>query len=131
MVDLREALRDRDLERVVQIINSLFAEIPHQLWASDKELFFHAVIYLSFRLLGTYIHSEVNSVRGRCDAVIQTDDYIYAFEFKLDRSAKEALAQIQNNGYLHPYADDPREKVAVGINFSSKTRQIEGWGVEG
>ena len=42
----------------------------------------------------------------------------------LDGTASEALTQIRENGYLTPYAVDPSKKMAVGISFSSMTRQV-------
>jgi hypothetical protein len=45
----------------------------------------------------------------------------------LDKSAGEALQQIQDKGYLEPYADSLRQKIAVGINFSSTERRIVEW----
>ena len=49
--------------------------------------------------MGQFSEAEVRSAKGRADAVVKTDDYIYVFEFKLDGSADEALAQIDNRGY--------------------------------
>ena len=45
----------------------------------------------------------------------------------MDSTAAAALAQIAERGYLTPYADDPREQVAVGVNFSTATRQVDDW----
>lgn len=131
VVELRNALRQKDIGRVINIINAAFAEIPGELWKGKTEHFYHAVTHLLFSLLGTYIHSEVRSAKGRCDALVQTDDYIYAFEFKLDKSAEEALRQIREKGYLAPYVDSPKEKIAVGVNFSSEERRVVEWKVEG
>ncbi len=86
-------------------------------------------MHLTFSLLGTYIRSEVHTARGRCDAIVETADRIYAFEFKLDKSAAEALQQIQDKGYLTPYADSKKGKIAIGANFSSATKQIDEWKV--
>jgi hypothetical protein len=124
---LREAMRSGDLEEAFQIINAAFAEIPYDHWKGQTEHFYHAVVALIFSLLGTYIHSEVHSSRGRCAALVETADRIYALEFKLDKSAGEALQQIQDKGYLEPYADSLRQKIAVGINFSSTERRIVEW----
>ena len=131
VVELRNALRKKDLNKVITIINAAFAEIPGELWKGKTEHFYHAVTHLLFSLLGTYIRSEVRSAKGRCDALVQTEDYIYTFEFKLDKSAEEALQQIREKGYLAPYADSPKEKVAVGVNFSSEERRVVEWKVEG
>ena len=130
VVELRNALRQKDMGRVITIINAAFAEIPGELWKGKTEHFYHAVTHLLFSLLGTYIRSEVRSAKGRCDALVQTEDHIYAFEFKLDKSAEEALQQIREKGYLAPYADSPKEKIAVGVNFSSAERHVVEWKVE-
>ena len=59
--------------------------------------------------------------------MVKTDDYIYVFEFKLDGSADEALAQIDNRGYLIPYTADDRKLVKIGVNFDPKERNIGEW----
>ena len=51
---------------------------------------------------------------------METDDYIYIFEFKRDKSAGEALQQIEDAGYARPYAADKRTLIKVGVNFNSK-----------
>jgi len=124
---LRNALREGDLKQVFQIINAALSEIPYEHWQGQTEHFYHAVVTLIFSLLGTYIRSEVHSSHGRCDALVETDNHIYALEFKLDKSAGEALEQIRDKGYLQPYADSPKQKMAVGVNFSSEERRIVEW----
>jgi hypothetical protein len=57
--------------------------------------------------------------------LIKTATNLYAIELKLDRSAQEALDQIFEKGYLQAWQADPRQKVAIGINFSSEKREIE------
>jgi hypothetical protein len=129
---LRNALREGDIEGMVRIINALFASMPYDLWPQQQtERFFHAIIHLTFDLLGTYIRSEVHTANGRCDALVETADRIYALEFKLDKSAAEALQQIFDKGYLQPYADSPKQRVAVGMNFSSEERAVVEWESEG
>ena len=129
VVDLRNALQRNDIETLVRLLNSSLAGIPYQLWQGQAEHFYHAVVHLTFRLIGTYIRSEVNSAHGRCDAIVETEHYIYAFEFKRDRSAAAAIEQIARKGYLLPYADSPKQRLAVGINFSTAQRQIDDWKV--
>ncbi|MEZ4983510.1 MAG: AAA family ATPase [Saprospiraceae bacterium] len=127
VVNLRDALRQQDIDTVITILNSLLAEIPGELWQGQTEHFYHAVVHLSFSLLGTYIRSEARSARGRCDALVETADHIYIFEFKLDQTAQAAMQQIHDKGYLTPYADSHKKVVAIGANFSSETKQIEEW----
>ncbi len=124
---LRAALNNGDVAEAMQIINVVFSTIPYDLWQRENEHFYHALIHLTFTLLGVYVQSEVHTSRGRCDAVVQTKDYIYAFEFKLDKTAQEALDQIAAKGYLAPYAQSGKQRVAVGVNFSTPLKAVESW----
>ena len=73
--------------------------------------------------------TEIHSSKGRADCIAETDDYVYIFEFKRDKSAQEALEQIENAGYARPYAADKRTLFKIGVNFDSKERTITGWEV--
>jgi len=128
--NILRALRHKDLETVITILNATFAGIPAEHWQAENEHFYHALIHLTFSLLGVYVRSEVHTSHGRCDALVETADHIYAFEFKLDKSAKAALQQIHDKAYLAPYADSPKEKIAVGINFSKKKKAVVAWAIE-
>ena len=61
------------------------------------------------------------------DCILETPQYIYIFEFKLDGSADEALRQIEEKGYARPYLADKRKTVCTGVVFSSQTRTISEW----
>ena len=56
--------------------------------------------------------------------LLDKDDNIYIFEFKLDGTAEEALAQIEEKGYARPYEADSRKLFKVGTVFSSETGTI-------
>lgn len=61
--------------------------------------------------------------------IVQTKDYIYIFEFKLDKTAEEALRQIEEKGYACPFASDQRTLYKIGVNFSSAKRCVDDWQV--
>ena len=63
------------------------------------------------------------------DILIQTSDYIYIIECKLDGSAEDALQQIEEKNYAATFAMDKRTVIKIGINFSSKTSGVESWKV--
>ena len=130
VLQLRNALNQKNIEEVIAIINTAFATIPYDLWRGASELHYHALVHLTFSLLGTYMQSEVHSAKGRCDALVQTPQYIYAFEFKLDESAEIALQQIEEKGYLTPYLQHSQQKIAIGINFSSEKKCVEAYKVK-
>jgi hypothetical protein len=80
-------------------------------------------------LLGQYVHCEVHSSRGRADCILETDEYVYIFEFKVGKSAREALAQIEEKGYARPYAADKRQLFKIGVSFNAEERKLVEWEV--
>lgn len=107
-------------------LQSFFADCPYEL-ARDLELHYQNVLFIVFRLLGFYVQVEYHTNRGRIDLVLQTHDYVYVMEFKLDGTAEDALAQIAEKGYVEPFAHDSRKVFVVGVNFSNELRNIERW----
>lgn len=85
------------------------------------------MIYLVFLLLGQAVQNEVHYAKGRADCVLQTKDFVYIFEFKLDKSAEEALKQIESKNYAKPFIADSRRVIKIGVNFDSATRNINEW----
>ena len=77
--------------------------------------------------LSFYIDVERHASDGRMDMLMQTKDYIYILEFKMDKSADEDLAQIEEKQYAKPFEMDSRKLYKIGVNFSSTMRWIEGW----
>ena len=84
------------------------------------------------RLMSLYVvYTEKEQSQGRVDCIVETDKYVYIFEFKLDSTAAAALQQIEDKGYARPYEADSRKLYKVGVNFSSKTGTIDDWSVVG
>ena len=54
------------------------------------------------------------------DCIVETPDYVYIFEFKMDGTADEAQKQIEDKGYALEYAADRRKLYKIGAVFSSK-----------
>ena len=119
--------RPDDLLRTLQ---SMLSGKPYMLAGGDKEVHFQNTLYLIFVMLGYNVQVEQATSQGRMDVTIQTPEYVYILELKLDRSAEEALQQIKDNQYARPYQTDGRKVFLVGANFSSETRTVEKWLVE-
>ena len=77
--------------------------------------------------MGFYVEVERHTTNGRMDIVIQTPNYIYILELKIDKTAKEALQQIEEKEYAIPFSEDHRQLFKIGVNFSSATRRVDGW----
>ena len=130
VIELYEAFNANDVERIILLIKSIFKNIPSQIFLGKAEAYYHSLIHLVFFYLGQYTESEVNTNDGRLDCVVQTPTHIYILEFKLDKSADEALQQIKDRGYADKYAADPRPKVLLGINFSREEKTVDGWKID-
>jgi hypothetical protein len=78
-------------------------------------------------LLGFYVDVERHTSDGRMDILMQTKDYIYILELKVNQTADIALQQIEEKGYAVPFASDPRRLFKIGINFSTDTKLIDDW----
>ena len=133
--DLIDALEDGDTDKLHKLFTSFLADIPYTMRRKqderERERYFHYTFYLIFRLVSVYtVYTEKEQSEGRVDCIVETPDYVYIFEFKLDGSADEALKQIEEKGYARPYASDKRPVYKIGVSFSSETGTIDGWKVQ-
>ena len=136
VLDINDMLDECRLDDLRDALSGFFASIPYdanyQERAWSYESHYHYTLYLIFRLLSCYTTlTEKENSRGRADIIVETDGYVYVFEFKLDGTADEALKQIDGKGYAEPYAADPRKLFKIGVGFSSEKKNIVEWEVVG
>ncbi|MBP9994325.1 MAG: AAA family ATPase, partial [bacterium] len=134
VLDINDMLDECRLDDMHDALSGFFASIPYnanyQERAWSYESHYHYTLYLIFRLLSCYTTlTEKENSRGRADIIVETNDYVYIFEFKLDGTAAEALKQIDDKGYAEPYAADSRRLFKIGVGFSSEKRNIDEWSV--
>jgi len=121
-------LMNGDAEGFMTRFKSFIAAMDYELFDNKlKERYFQTIFYIVFRLAGSYITVEQHTSNGRIDAVVQTQTHIYLFEFKLDKTAQEALAQIEAKHYADIYLMDSRPVIKIGANFDSATHQLSEW----
>ena len=143
--DMQDALDAKDVDSMMLVLKSVYASLPYikPVYREDMdeedrqdvlnkyiERDFQNVIYIFFLLMGQPTYSEVQNNLGRADCIVETDKYVYLFEFKVESSADEALAQIKAHEYATRYAADRREVICVGVNFGRRKRNITEWKVE-
>ena len=130
-----DALEKGNIEGFIKLLTGFLADIPYSMRRKEtereRERYFHYTFYLLMRMISCYtVYTEKQQSEGRVDCIVEVPDYVYIFEFKLDGTAAEALAQIEDKGYAKPYAADSRKVFRVGISFSSATGTVEEWTVE-
>ncbi|MBQ9396141.1 MAG: ATP-binding protein [Proteobacteria bacterium] len=127
LIRLMTSLNDGDVDRAMTLLRSFFSSIPYNAEKQDED-HYKTIFYLIFTLASEYsVRTEQCSAAGRCDALIETEDTIYVFEFKLDGTAEEALKQIDDKGYAIQYEAGDKKIVKVGVNFENDKRTIERW----
>ena len=121
------SLNDGDIDKAMILLRAFFSSIPYNAEKQD-EAHYKTIFYLIFVLASEYcVRTEECSAAGRCDALIETEDTIYLFEFKLDGNAEEALKQIDDKGYAIQYEAGDKKIVKIGVNFDNQKRTIERW----
>ena len=117
-------VRSGECERFIHRLKAFFADTPYEL-TKKLENHYQNVIYIIFKLLGFYTHAEYHTSYGRIDLLVESKDYRYVMEFKLDGTAEEALRQIKSKDYALPFSLDHKKTYLIGMNFSKETRNIE------
>ncbi len=121
-------VRNGDIEGFMTRLQALFADGDYQVMGK-LEIYFQNTLSVIFKLMGLYVQVERHTSRGRMDVTIQTRDYIYIMELKVDKSADEALKQIEDKQYAAPFAADSRKLFKVGVCFGSESKGIDEWKV--
>ena len=127
--DVIDALDEGNLEQFRKLLTSFLADIPYSMRRKEdereRERYFHYTFYLLMRMVSCYtVYTEKQQSEGRVDCIVETPEYIYIFEFKLDGIADEALQQIEDKGYARPYEADKRKLFKIGTVFSSETGTV-------
>lgn len=132
--DMASAIFDGNLSQALLCLRAYIAKIPYDIitkeeWNSKegRENFYKLLFYLTFSLLNTKVDTEVKSVLGRADVVIQTEDYVFVMELKVDDTVEKALEQIEEKDYAVQWNADGRRVFKCGITITSEKRNITHW----
>ena len=119
-------VRQGHAKRFMQRLEDFFATGDYEV-VGDAEKYFQNTLFVFFRLMGLYVEVEYRTANGRIDILIQTPQFVYILELKINKTAKEALQQIEEKGYALPFANEKRKIFKIGINFSTDTKLIDDW----
>lgn len=123
-------IRKGNPESFLRRLQTFFYDVPYEL-TGNVEKYYQNVLFIVLKLMGFYVQAEYHTSYGRVDMVLQTKEFIYILEFKLDGSVNEALEQIDKQGYAKPFALDKRKLFKIGVNFDSQTRSMDKWEIVG
>ena len=119
-------IQNGDMDAALHRLQEFLSTIPY----CDNTRFeghYQQVFYIIFSLLGYYVDVEVRTPRGRVDIVLRTKTTLYVMELKLDKSAGEAMEQIDLKNYPERFALCGLPVVKVAVSFDSGRCTIGDW----
>ena len=135
------ALREKDMEKLVQVFNRLLAGIPYDDYSRTikqdiqydnlkipvQEWLYRSSLLSLLLGCGVDVTPEAHSSLGRADLVIRYGGFVWVIEFKVayksekpEKKAKKAIQQIEEKNYAKLYPD----AVCVGLVIDDAKRQI-------
>lgn len=123
---LADAVTAGDVDGFMESMKVFFAKVPYDVHLKDENNF-QLLFFSIFMLLGISITAESRTNNGRIDAVAANEDYVFVFEFKLDKTAEIALDQIRERDYYRRYVNSDKKIFLVGVNFDKDAGQIDRW----
>ena len=145
LIKIETALENGTLNLFIEQLKILLADISYHLHPKSKkqptkkeltqafvawEGYFQTIIYLICTFLNLQVQTEITKHQGRLDLLVETDDFLYLMEFKLDASSDDAIAQIKSRKYAQSYKNTSKRVFLVGIGFSKEERNVDSWEVE-
>ena len=142
---MENALEQGQVAKFIKQLEVLLSDISYHLMPRSKkqptlqdnnknfavwEDYFQTIVYLICSFLNLAVQTEITKHKGRLDLLAYTEQYLYLMEFKLDETAKDAIAQIKSRKYAQSYKNSPKIIFLVGINFSKEERNVESWEAE-
>ncbi len=113
-------IRQNKMEEGLQLLADFLETVPY-CDNTHYEGHWQQTLYIMFALLTHYrILVEPHTAKGRIDLTLETATTIYVMELKFNKSAEEALAQIEAKHYADAFKMKNKPVVKVGLNFALK-----------
>ena len=120
IADISSYINSGKMDEALQMLADFLETIPY-CDNTNYEGHYQQMFYIIFALLTDYnIIVEQHTAKGRIDITMENADTIYVMELKFNKSAQEALDQINDKHYAQAFALKNKEIVKVGLNFSVK-----------
>ena len=120
IADISSYINSGEMDEALQMLADFLETIPY-CDNTHYEGHWQQTLYIMFALLTNYdILVEQHTAKGRIDITLETADTIYVMELKFNKSAEEALAQIETKHYADAFKMSGKMVVKIGFNFSMK-----------
>ncbi len=117
-IEASTALEKGNLDEAINLFRAAVAGLPYEWLVKDEGA--SKVMFLNFFNVthGTKLNAERETANGRIDAIVETKDNVYIFEFKYNETAQKAFDQILQKGYHTPYLAKGKSVYGIGLNFT-------------
>ncbi|MDE7345467.1 MAG: ATP-binding protein [Muribaculaceae bacterium] len=115
--EFRKDLAKGNIREFMERLQTMLKDLPGK---DHNESTYRATTFLLATLCGTRVIAEHDGYKGLSDLEIATNRFIYLFEFKYNKSVKEAMDQINDRDYAGRFAMDHRKLYLIAANFSEK-----------
>ncbi len=124
------AIYEGRIEDAIILLRDFLSCIPYT-DNTNNEGHYQSELFIIFNLIGfKNVDIEVRTPQGRADMVLKLKDRIYIFELKFNKSAREAMEQINIKNYPERFAQYNLPITKVALNFDPETRNISEWLIE-
>jgi len=131
-IGLQRAFESGDLDKALAVLKSLFASIPYQIHIG-QEAYCHSIFYAVLKITGFDIQADVSTARGRVDAILDMEEYVYIIELKYEdcpagasgetkqkldsKVLAEGIAKIKKKGYHTKYTGSGKKIILASFAF--------------
>ena len=120
IADISVLIKRGDMDGALQMLADFLETVPY-CDNTDYEGHYQQMFYIMFALLTHYrITVEQHTAKGRIDLTMETKDTVYVMELKFNKTAQEAMDQINSKRYAEKFKLSGKNVVKVGLNFSVK-----------
>ena len=126
IADMYKQLLHGNMDEALRLMQTFLSSVPYYENA-NSEGHYQQLLYVMFSLFGLYVDLEVRTATGRVDMVLKMPDKVYILELKFNKSAEEALRQIDVKNYPVRFQQYGLPIVKVGVNFDGTTRTLSEW----
>lgn len=130
-VNMRIAAVKGEPSRMVELLDRGLNDYNYEQHKNiDSEAMLNNMLYGLVHAIGLNVKAEYHISNGRIDMVIETKQYVYLFEFKIDKTAAVAMQQINDKGYADKYRHDNRKLFKIALNYNTSSRSIDDYIIE-
>ena len=126
IADMYKQLLHGNMDEALRLMQTFLSSVPY-CENANSEGHYQQLLYVMFSLFGLYVDLEVRTATGRVDMVLKMPDKVYILELKFNKSAEEALQQIDVKNYPVRFQQYGLPIVKVGVNFDGTTRTLSEW----